>query len=436
MKVMIDAYNLGLEKGTGVATYAKNLTHGLHALGHEVSVLYGNDTADSASPLLKEIEFFDSPAKPRKGAFRFLNDARSIVTSRAGFQSSSIELSGNVVSESFKNRLPYYDRLWNSRDIYRRSHESFSYWKKILSVKIPERPDVAHWTYPLPLRVKGAKNIYTLHDLVPLRLPYTTLDNKRRYLALCKRIVESADHIITVSECSRRDIINLLGAAPERVSNTYQAVSIPDPYRHKPIETIGHELQTAFGLPLHGYFLYYGAIEPKKNVGRIIEAYLGSNVTTPLVIVGEKAWKSDQELKLLQTSGIASGGAIIPGSKHIVRLDYVAFPNLINLIRGAKATVFPSLYEGFGLPVLESMLLGTPVITSNTSCIPEIAGDAAIMIDPYDTHSIASAMHALNGDENLRHKLSTLGLERAAMFNQSAYVAKLDSVYRRVVGQR
>jgi glycosyltransferase involved in cell wall biosynthesis len=96
-----------------------------------------------------------------------------------------------------------------------------------------EKPDLMHWTYPLPLKISSIPNIYTLHDLVPLRLPYTTLDNKRKYLRLVEKIASSADHIVTVSESSKNDIIKILGVTPERITNTYQSVSIPEKYANK-----------------------------------------------------------------------------------------------------------------------------------------------------------------------------------------------------------
>ena len=173
-----------------------------------------------------------------------------------------------------------------------------------------------HWTYPLPARVVGAKNIYTLHDLVPLRLPHTTLDRKRRYLQLMRRLTASADHIVTVSEASRRDIIDLLKVPEHRVTNTYQAVSVPHEVAAKSDAELRLELQRSFGLEAGGYYLFFGAIEPKKNVGRLIQAYLASGVKAPLLIVGKRAWKSRQELRLLNLEGaIGRSGDVTKGRR-------------------------------------------------------------------------------------------------------------------------
>lgn len=433
---MIDGYNLALDKGTGVATYARNLSYCLGALGHEVGVLYGGRGTPFGNDLLREIAFFDPNAPDMAKWLRNLRAIQEGVKAPLGYRALTIPVTGKVISEGFKSRMPFFNALFNAEYVFRRAHNNFGFWKTMGRVFTDFKPDITHWTYPLPLYVKGSKNIYTLHDLVPLRLPYTTLDNKRRYLRLCQRIAQKSDHIVTVSEASRRDIIELLGVAPDKVSNTYQAVTIPDKYRNKPLDLVQREVEGTFGLKFKSYFLFFGSIEPKKNIGRLIEAYLGSAVETPLVIVGAQAWKSEQELRLLYDDHIKSlitHGAETRVKRRVIQLDYAPFPLLVSLIRGAKATLFPSLYEGFGLPVLESMLLGTPVLSSNTSSVPEVAGDAACLINPYDTREMAEAICALDANEALRAELSEKGLKQAELFNETNYMNRVQTVYQRVL---
>ncbi len=437
MKVMIDGYNLGLEKGTGVATYARNLSLALGKLGHEVGVVYGGKASAFREPLIREIAFFDSNAGDPPPWLRKLNAARDAMRGPLGYKAVPITLSGTVILDSFKARLPHFDRLYNAENMFTRAQNRFTVWKWMGRVASDFQPDISHWTYPLPLYSKSpSRNIYTLHDLVPLRLPYTTLDKKRRYFQLCRTIVRKADHIVTVSEASRRDIINILGASPEKVTNTYQAVTIPDKYRFKPEEVVKREVEGTFGLVFKGYFLFFGSIEPKKNLGRLIEAYLGSSVDTPLVIVGAQAWKSEQELRLLYDDHIRSlvtDGQETRVKRRVIRLDYAPFPLLVSLIRGAKATMFPSIYEGFGLPVLESMLLGTPVLSSAISSIPEVAGDAACLVDPYDTRAMAEAIRHLDADEQFRAALADKGIRQARLFDESNYQRRLADLYGRVM---
>lgn len=436
MKVMIDGFNLGLEKGTGVSTYARNLSYCLHQLGHTVGVLYGGRAAPGMSDLMREIAFFESNAGDIPPWLRNLRAVYEMICAPLGYRASQVPITGTVIADTFKSRLPYFDSIWNAKDVFRRAHNAFGAFGRLGRVYTKFKPDLVHWTYPLPLTVKGSKNIYTLHDLVPLRLPYTTLDNKRRYFRLCKRIARKADHIVTVSETSRQDIINILGISPERVSNTYQAVTIPAKYKDKPIEIVKREVEGTFGLVFRNYFLFFGSIEPKKNIGRLIEAYLGSGVDTPLVIVGAQAWKSEQELRLLYDDHIRSlihVGTETRVKRRVIQLDYAPFPLLVSLIRGAKATLFPSLYEGFGLPVLESMLVGTPVLSSNVSSIPEVAGDAACLVNPYDTREMAEAIRALDSNEAMRAELSDKGRRQAKQFDETSYQKRLDEVYGRVM---
>lgn len=429
---MIDGRNLSLEKGTGVATYARNLSYCLHDMGYQVEVLYGSRAAPDHTDLMKEIAFFDTNAGDIPKWLQILRSMKEAMTAPLGYEATRVPITGTIIKDTFKSRLPYYDAIYNSPDLFRKAHRLSGIFNRLHRVHISPKPDLMHWTYPLPLRIKGIPNIYTLHDLVPLRLPYTTLDNKRRYFKLVSKIAKTADHIVTVSESAKADIVNLLNVHPERITNTYQSVSIPEKYAAKPPEIVQQEVEGTFGLEYKGYFLFWGSIEPKKNIGRIIEGYLASNVKTPLVIVGAQAWKSEEELKLLYDDNIRAlvhVGNETRVKKKVIQLSYVPFPLLVSLIKGAKATVFPSLYEGFGLPVLESMLLGTPVITSNTASIPEVAGDAAIQVDPYDTRAIASAILRLDSDEGLRSELAVMGVRQAQLFSEKLYQTRLNTVY-------
>jgi len=429
LTIALDGFNLGLAKGTGVATYGRNLSRTLQALGHDVGVLYGRRSVKSNNPLLTEIAFFDVAVGPSK---RWLHGARHWLessTASLGCEVNTVTLTGRVVAESMKDKLPAFDHLWNSTQVYERCATSFRWWGRFGQVALPG-VDIAHWTYPLAIKARGAFNIYTLHDLVPLRLPHTTLDHKRRYYKLCKQIVDTADHIVTVSEASRQDIINLLGAHPDQVTNTYQSVNFPPEVLGKSEAVLRAELAGIFDLRYKDYYLFFGAIEPKKNLHRMLEAYLGSGLKTPLVIVGAPGWESEEELRLLPLL------KALGQSARVIRLEYLPFSLLISVVRGAKATFFPSLYEGFGLPVLESMALGTPVLTSNTSSLIEVAGNAACLVDPYNTQAMAEAMRALDEDDAWRGRLQAQGLVQAKRFNEEAYAQRLQRLYQSVIDKR
>jgi glycosyltransferase involved in cell wall biosynthesis len=436
-RIFIDGYNLSLEQGTGVATYARNLSFGLRDLGAEVGVLYGTRTSTiSMNSLIREIAFFD----PRVGKPSKMVQAGHLVqralSTPFGEIATQVPITGRVVRETFKSRLPHFDHMWNVQNLFEAQRLHFNLYRNRMNVHFRHPPQIMHWTYPLALKVRGARNLYTMHDLVPLRLPYTTLDNKRIYFRLARQLARRSDHIVTVSEASKRDIVSLLGVPEEKVTNTYQAVDIPARYADKPIADVKAEIEGTFGLGFQRYFLFFGAIEPKKNVGRLIEAYLASGVQDPLVIVGKKAWKSEEELRLLfeneHVRYLLTRDGVTERRYRVQQVDYASFPLLVSLIRGAKAVLFPSLYEGFGLPALEAMLLGTPVMTSNTSSMPEVVGDAAVKVDPYDVRAMVEAIRALDTDADLRARLAQAGPGQASLFSPARYQMRLREVYAKV----
>jgi glycosyltransferase involved in cell wall biosynthesis len=437
-RIYIDGYNLSLQQGTGVATYARNLSYALRDLGAEVGVLYGAQSkAVSRNPILREVAFFDGQLEGRP---RLKDLPRNILRALAlpfGEIATRVPVSGHVIREALQNRMPHFDHIWNVKGLYDKQRLSAKLAAGRIQVHFLERPEVMHWTYPLALRAVGARNIYTLHDLVPLRLPYATLDPKRVYFRQINHLTKHADHLVTVSEASKKDIMSFFGVPEERITVTYQAVDIPLSLRNKPLQEVKGEIEGNFGIPFKGYFLYFGALEPRKNVTRMIEAHLASGVAEPLVIVGKKVWRRKRDLRLLAQHDRllslldrnAGGGPLA----RIIQLEYLSFPVLIGLIRGAKAVLFPSLYEGFGLPALEAMTLGTPVLTSNTSSMPELVGDAALQIDPYDTQAMVEGIRALARDEALCGRLAEAGPKRAERFSVENYHARLAQLYGRFV---
>jgi len=429
-RIFVDGYNLTLEQGTGVATYARNLALALRGLEHEVGILYGRRSGAPKDMLAREVGFFDPRVKPVPKWLQTFRNYRRLIGHPLGHKAWRVPVTGAVITQG----LPAADEIWNLRDLFSLADTAFDLSSRRFEVTIPDAPpDIMHWTYPVPVSVKGARNIYTMHDLVPLRLPSTTLDNKRRYLRLSRELAATADLIVTVSECSKRDIVELLGIPPEKVVNTYQSVEIPPRFRAMSDAEVSGDIAGSFGLTSQGYYLFFGAIEPKKNVGRLIEAYLASGVTAPLVVVGKKAWKSEGELRLMFDDNIkylVSDGPCTFTRNRIMLLDYAPFALLMSLVKGARAVLFPSLYEGFGLPVLEAMHLGTPVMTSNTASLPELVGEAALT--PYDVRAMVAAIRALDTDAELRRRLAADGPVQAEMFSPDRYRERLAAMYEKI----
>jgi len=429
--VCIDGFNLALAQGSGIATYGRNLLSSIRSLNLGPQVLYGPPTSIGSDNVLNEVMLADAlnPPKKMRKSERYV---RTIAT-RFGRSAEPIMPSGEVIWPSRSGGRPDADSFWAAQNLFHFAHRGFQTYGvttpvSFAATKDSPAPDVMHWTATVPLHAKSVTNIYTIHDLIPLRLPHATLENKQSYRELCRNIAKRADHIAVVSETTRQDVIRLLGVAEDRVTNTYQAVSIPPALLDRSQSEIALELEGIFNLPWKGYFLYFGAIEPKKNLGRIVEAYLASGAQRPLIIVGGRAWLDEGETALVNQVQRDGG----PSAQRIRRYEYMPFSMLVSLIRGARATLFPSLYEGFGLPVLESMLLETAVLTSTAGSLPEVAGDAAISTDPYDVQAITRGIQALEADDDLVDSLVERGRAQAARFSQQAYQERLAVLYGKV----
>lgn len=435
LTIGIDGFNLAMPRGTGVATYGLGLAEAVAALGHRTVGLFGIDVGDSAAS--RELLFWDRIGKDRSPENRKQHRRRLRRETFRSFLPAhgyEVPITDAVEKRAFADRLPAFDRLVSSPALFEIADRRLRRSGSFLTLRMPDPPDIMHWTYPVPVRLEGARNIYTLHDLVPLKLPYTTLDNKQLYRRLIELCVSQGDHVCTVSESSRNDILELFPAAdPDRVTNSYQTAPVPaDLLARDPAED-ARVVEGLFGLKPQGYFLFFGALDPKKNLARIIEAHITSGSETPLVIVGARHWGTEQEARIFGGNGISLYGEA--AAKGLIQLDYLPREMLLRLARGAKAVMFPSLYEGFGLPALEAIRLGTPVISSAISSLPEVVGEAGLLVDPYDIGAIAGAIRAIDGDPALVAKIRAAAPAQAAKFGDEAYRARLAAMYSRIIDQ-
>ena len=431
-RTYFDGLNLALPRGTGIATYTRLLASIVHDLGYETGIVYSSPGRPPKNPLLREISFFDYRGDKKVPILREIWDGLTDqVRSPFGIKPSPLNLSGVVVTDQFEARLASSQNLFVARNLFANARRYFSWSGRFTDLEFDEPPDILHCTYQLPIRAKGACNVYTIHDLVPLRLPFTTLDNKRQTYRMLRKIGGEADHIVTVSEHSRRDIIELLGVDEKRVTNTYEAVEFPREFVERPDDVVAEQLRGSFGLTPKNYLLFYGALEPKKNVRRLIDSFMLSAVDIPLVIIGAGGWGNQAEAKWLSDMR-EEERAQSREKRRIHHFEYVSVPMLVTLIRGARAVLFPSLYEGFGLPVLEAMRLGTPVVTSRTSSLPEIAGDAALYVNPYETDDITRAIKTITADADLREELVRRGRAQAELFSVERYRQRIAALYDRL----
>lgn len=438
-RILYEADNLTLAAGTGIATYARNLVQAARGLGYDADVLVGSwSPLTEKDPALNEIRFYEARlATARRPAAHLLElGGNWLYGSPLGVKPTKVTRTGAVVDPQ-PGRYDAFETIYAIPSIVDKATFHFQRLGTPLRVKLERKPDLFHLTQAIPMAIDGVPNIYTLHDIIPLRLPYTTIDNKKHMFNLFRDIARRADHIVTVSEFSRRDIMSVLGVEEKRITNTYQAVSLPKDLAERPMDEVAGELAGAFSLDVGEYFLFVGAIEPKKNLGRLIDAYAASGSKRPLVVVGKNAWLSSGDVRKMRDDRFVNYRIVdgnITSSRRIRHLSYVPFDQLISLMRGARALVFPSLYEGFGLPVLEAMLLGTPVITSNTSSLPEVAGDAAILVPPTDAAALTRAIRMIDADDNVRAEYARRGPIRAREFSPERYRERIDQLYRGIIG--
>jgi glycosyltransferase involved in cell wall biosynthesis len=433
-RVGIDGFNLAIPRGTGVATYARNLSHCVHRLGHPVDVIYGMHITAKTTPAMRTVAFFDQLQTEVAGwrpKYLSMGWGRQMLGARFGRSAFDIAMPGpgpgQVIAGALAERLPYFDRVMNATDLFSLANRFFRSFGRFVTVRMEQPPAVMHWTYPVPVTLAGAKNVYTIHDLVPLRLPYTTLDHKPTHFRLLKACLQQAAHICTVSEASRNDILAFFpDLPPERITNTYQAVEPPAASLSE--AEVSAMLRGAFDLEPNGYFLFFGSIEPKKNIGRLLEGYLSTDIALPLVLVGARAWKSEEQLALLAHRP--------PGDRRVRQIEYLPRDVLTTLVRGARAVVFPSLSEGFGLPLLEAMSLGTPVLTSREGSLAEVGGAAALYVDAYDPRDIAAGLRRLAEDLDLCATLRAAGPIQAALFDMAHYETRVRAMYDGLLGDR
>lgn len=429
-RVWMDGFGLSLVGGTGIATYSRNMAATLGESGLGLGLLYGRPIPAGQDPLAREIAFFDSQTRLRRPLTRRLlgiwGRQRAAPVPETGAVARELTSAGLHPGFSTAN-LPACDALWNAEDIFGRAVVNMRVRGRMLTLHTQGGPPPAlmHWTHMHGVRLAGALNVYTIHDAIPLRLPWATLDNKGAWLRTARAVAASAAHILTVSEHARRDLMTLLDIPPGRITNTYQPVPPPadglDPRMSR------ERLAAVFGLEDRGYHLCLSAVDPRKNLARTLDAYAASGIGRPLIIVGGKSANAEPELRLLTEAG---GTRSRDG--RIRHLGYLPRTDVEVLLRHARSLFFPTLYEGFGLPAIEAMQAGTAVLTSTASCMPEVVGDAALTVEPTDLRALTEAMIALDGDDALRGRLQAEGPARAALFSPARHRARLAEVHARL----
>ncbi len=287
--------------------------------------------------------------------------------------------------------------------------------------------ELFHATEHLLPPLRNMRTVFTFHDAIYALFPQYHLPMNRWFLGLMMpRFLKRADCIIAVSESSRRDAIRLYHADPSRICVIYEGANPA----FRPIEDAARlaQVREKYQLPSR-FMLYVGTIEPRKNLGMLLEAYRvlrARDETTPrLVIAGRKGWLYQPVFDRLHELGL---------EEQVSFPDWIESEDLPALVNAAQVFVFPSLYEGFGLPPLEAMSCGTPVVCSNASSLPEVVGDAGLLVDPREVGAWVHALARVFADAPLRADLHARGLAQAHKFSWERAARETLAVYAQVRG--
>jgi glycosyltransferase involved in cell wall biosynthesis len=270
------------------------------------------------------------------------------------------------------------------------------------------------------------QKVLTVNDLIPIHHPEWFLSGEQAVLQAIRRLSDDA-HVVTVSEATKNDFCEYTGVDPARVTPIYLAASRRLFYPVTDADRL-HATQLRYGLHDEPYLLSIATLEPRKNIRHLVQCFArlvlenAIPVELKLVLVGTKGWKMDEWLAEIRASEQLLSRLVFTG--------YVPDEDLAALYSGATAFLFPSLYEGFGLPPLEAMQCGLPVITSNVSSLPEVVGDAAITVSPTDADALCQAIIRIINSDDLRHRLQANALGRAKLFSWEKFTRQHIDVYR------
>ena len=285
--------------------------------------------------------------------------------------------------------------------------------------------DCFHSVNGVALPQRGGRRVVTVHDLSCLRVPeYHPRSRVLHFRLSLTRSVRAAHALIVPSRQTRDDLRDLLGVPPEKIWVVpYAPATVFRPRSGREIAPV----LDRYGLTDKGYLLFVGNLEPRKNLLTLLRAYEllheRGDTPPPLVLVGGEGWRNRAILARLNAS---------PCAAAIRRLGYLAESEIPALTSGAACVAYPSLYEGFGLPPLEAMASGVPVVVSDIPALREVVGDAALVVDPKHPEQIAEALGRILGDKDLQQTLGALGLERARQFSWELTAQRTVEVYEAV----
>lgn len=303
-----------------------------------------------------------------------------------------------------------------------------AYWRSLmLSNQVQkDKLDIYHGLsneLPRNIHKSGAKTVVTIHDLIFMRYPewYKPLDRaiyKKKFSSSSK----TADRVITVSQQTKADLIDFFGIEEKKIKVIYQGCN--EVFKNTLNEKHKSEVKTKWELP-DEYLLYVGTIEKRKNLLNLIKAIHQQGITIPLVVVGRQTAYMKQVNEYIMDNDL----------KNILFLKEVSVEDLPGIYQMAKIFIYPSVFEGFGIPILEAMVSGVPVITSKGGCFSEVGGDSSIYIDPSNVEELGTELKKLISDTAQQQKMIAAGLKHATQFSNTTIASQIMELYKEMLNE-
>jgi len=363
-------------------------------------------------------------------------DARLVYYTRAGIGEYTLRLTQSLAAAYPRDRFTLLQDFRSTQSLVCADNVS------ILRTRVPSHHRLEQYLLPWvvdglktdifhspdfipPLRARG-RLVITIHDLAFLIYPHFLTKESAQYYGQIDRAVRRAAHIIAVSQSTKNDLVRMLGTPEDKISVIYEAA---DPlFRPMDAATAWQRVHALYDLP-EEFILFVSTIEPRKNIGGLLQAYRrlrdDYKLAPALVLAGAPGWLSEDVYALVDKLNL---------KPHCYFLGRVASHDLHYLYNAARCLVHPAFYEGFGLTPLEAMACGTPVVVSKVSSLPEVVGDAALLVDPQHDEEITVALWRVLTDSTLRETLRAKGLQRAAAFSWKRAAEQTMTVYRQAAG--
>ncbi len=319
--------------------------------------------------------------------------------------------------------LNYIDYFYNISYLYDMSgvHNRF-FVKKPLDIRINRKIEYLILTSPMNIK-SNIPTIQTLHDVLPLTcIEHPPNDNAKIFYYRIKNMIKYSEKIISVSEFSKKECIKIFPEAEGKIEVTYQPIPIYEEEEEIANDKVVQKsILEKFRLEKDGYLFFVGMLEKRKNIKLLIEAYLAvsDKIKIPLVLAGALGYGNEEFVSYLKDKKY---------KQKIIYLNYISNIEKLVLLKNARAFVFPSLNEGFGLPPLEAMRMGTPVLTSNITALPEVCGDAALLVNPYSLKELADGLVEISENNILRENLLKNAPKQVEKFSYDNFKEKINKV--------